>query len=142
MMHTQVNEKIVTSGKVHASTEEVWQKLAAFGGTHKFVPELIEDVEVQGHGVGALRHIHIKGGGCIVEELTALQERDGILKFVIKSTPMTIQEYEGMHIVKALGENVCEVVFQSVYRVDAAQREEMSKLIREFQTTFISNLHK
>lgn len=135
-------ESVQTQGIVNSNCSTVWQKLIEFGGTEKFVPELIESVDVEGTGIGSLRTIHIKGGGEIIEKLTSIDTDKMEMKFIIISTPMPIQNYEGIFTVTNIDDSTCSVLFESIYDVLSELKAEMYNAIKNFQTVFISNLHK
>lgn len=140
MSKVKVNQK--SEAIVNLNAEKVWEKLIDFGGTEKFVPDLIEKVVVQGNGIGAVRTIYLKGGGEILEKLTSIDQIRLKLKFIILSTPMPIFDYEGVFTVNSQGNNKCTVIFESNYEVQAVQEEEMHSIIKDFQKTFLSNLEK
>lgn len=64
------------------------------------------------------------------------------MKFIIISTPMPIQNYEGIFTVTNFDNSTCSVVFESIYEVSPEQKTEMYNVIKDFQTVFISNLDK
>lgn len=127
---------------VNLNAQKVWEKLVDFGGTEKFVPDLIEKVIVEGSGIGAVRTIYIKGGGEIIEKLTSIDRSKLEMKFIILSTPMPVFNYEGVFTVISQEENKCNVRFESIYEVSVEQKEEMNSIIKNFQETFLSNLDK
>jgi hypothetical protein len=135
-------ESVQSQGIVNSNGLTIWQKLIEFGGTEKFVPELIESVDIEGKGIGSLRTIHIKGGGEIIERLTSINTDKMEMKFIIISTPMPIENYEGIFTVTNIDDITCSVLFESIYDVLPEQKAEMYNAIKNFQTVFISNLHK
>ena len=135
-------EKVKSQEIVNGNSSIIWQKLIDFGGTEKFVPELIETVTKEGNGVGATRIIHLKGGGEILEELIFIDEDSMTMKFIILSTPMPLQNYEGVHTVTHLDNNQCNVTFESSYEVADNLKVEIETIIKGFQKTFLSNLSK
>ena len=135
-------EKVKSQKIVNDSCSLVWQKLIDFGGTEKFVPELIEKVITEGNGTGATRTIHLKGGGEILEKLIFIDEAVMTMKFIILSTPMPVQNYEGIHTVTHLNTDQCSVTFESSYEATEDVKAEMETLIKGFQETFLSNLYK
>jgi len=141
-MNKKTNESIVSNGLVEASAKKVWNKLIDFGGTEKFVPNLIKNVLVKGKGIGAIRTIYLINGGKIKEELIEIDEENRKMKFIILSTPMPISKYIGTFTVKTVANNKCEVIFKSTYKVESKNKEEMKNIIKEFQKIFISNLNK
>ncbi|GGF13329.1 SRPBCC family protein [Flavobacterium limi] len=134
---SQISEVIV-----NLDAEKVWKKLVGFGGTEKFVPDLIEKVIVEGNGIGAVRTIYIKGGAEIKEELTYIDESILVMKFIILSTPMPVYNYEGIFEISPKEDDKCNVKFESIYDVEIQQAEEMNVTIKNFQETFLSNLDK
>lgn len=57
---SKVKVSKISEAIVNLDAEKVWKKLVDFGGTEKFVPDLIEKVIVEGSGIGAVRTIYIK----------------------------------------------------------------------------------
>lgn len=137
-----IRSEVASKNYVELKTEIVWKKLISFGGTEKFVPELIEKVTVKGSGVGAIRNIYLKGGGEIIEELTKIDKEKRYMEFIILSTPMPITKYTGIFEITEISNNKCEVKFLSKYNVSSEQKDNMESVIKEFQETFISNLEK
>jgi len=139
---SKVKVSKISEAIVNLDAEKVWEKLVDFGGTEKFVPDLIEKVIVEGNGIGAVRTIYIKGGGEIIEKLTSIDRSKLEMKFIILSTPMPVFNYEGIFTVISQEENKCNVQFESIYEVSVVQKEEMNSIIKNFQKTFLSNLDK
>ena len=135
-------QTVASKNHVNQSVEEVWNKLIAFGGTEKFVPNMIEKVVVKGNGIGAIRTIYLKPEGIIKEELTYLDIANKVLKFKILSTPMSLKNYVGTITVSESNDEKCLVNFTSEYIVLSENIEEINTIIKKFQETFISNLHK
>ena len=139
---SKVNVSIRSEAIVNLNAEKLWEKLVDFGGTEKFVPDLIEKVIVGGDGIGAVRTIYLKGGEVIVEELTSINSSKLEMKFIILSTPMPVFNYEGVFTVFSQEENKCNVRFESIYEVSVKKKEEMNSIIKNFQVIFLSNLDK
>lgn len=140
-MNKTLQTSVSTTDKVRAGANEVWDKIVAFGGTQKYVPSLIDNVTVQGTGLGAVRTIQLHGGGAITERLTHIDSSSQLMKYIILSTPMPIQQYEASTQVSALDDNTCEVRFESSYEVSEDNHQEINTIIKKFQEEFISNLH-
>lgn len=139
---SEVKTSQISEAIVNLDAEKVWDKLVSFGGTEKFVPDLIEKVIVDGTGIGAIRTICIKGGGEIKEELTFIDRNKLQLKFIILSTPMPVYNYEGVFEINSKEDGKCNVKFESIYEVAVQQEEEINLIIKNFQETFLSNLDK
>lgn len=135
-------ESVKSEGNINLDGSIVWLKLIGFGGTEKFVPELIEKVIVEGNGIGSIRKVYIKGGGEIIEKLTLVNFDKMEMRFSIISTPMPIENYEGILIVTNIDSGKCSVLFESIYEVFSEQKVEMNSVIKNFQTVFLSNLDK
>lgn len=142
MKDIMINESVFSENVVPLPSKKIWAKLIAFGGTEKFVPEIIEEVVVEGQDIGAIRIIKLKGGGEIIEKLTEIDALNYLMKFVILYTPMPVSDYEGTLKVTTKTEDSCIVYFESVYDVSAENKDEMKYIIKVFQETLISNLHK
>lgn len=140
-MNEIIQASASTSQKVQTSAIKVWDKIAAFGGTQKFVPSLINDVVVAGSGIGAVRTVKLHGGGEITEKLTYLDPSTYLIKYIILSTPMPIQQYEATTKINPIDDKTCEVRFESSYKVSEDLQQDIYAIIKKFQEEFISNLH-
>ena len=138
----KIQSEVITKRVVEVQNEIVWEKLIGFGGTEKFVPELIEKVDVEGRGIGAVRNIYLKSGGEIIEKLTKIDNKNHQMEFMILSTPMPIFNYTGIFEVNKISNDKCQVTFISKYSVSAENEKEIESVIKGFQETFISNLDK
>lgn len=141
-MKSVIKTEVSTKGVVELKRDIVWNKLIAFGGTEKFVPNLIERVNLEGSGIGAVRNIYLKGGEVIVEKLNLIDSINFKMEFVILSTPMPIFEYVGIMKVNKISNDTCEVLFTSKYDIKPEKKEEIQSIIKGFQETLISNLDK
>lgn len=138
----EVQSKVMTKNVIEVEADKVWNKLITFGGTEKFVPDLIDKVRVEGKGIGAVRNIYLKGGGEIIEKLTKVDSTNHQMEFIILSTPMPISDYTGIFEVNEISESKCEVIFISQYSVSSEKKDAMKSAIKGFQETFVSNLDK
>lgn len=140
-MEKTLKTAVSTSNKVNETSDKVWNKIVSFGGTQKYVPTLIDNVTVEGSGVGAVRAIQLHGGGTITERLSYIDHSSLLIKYIILLTPMPIQQYEAITQVIPGGDHDCEVRFESSYEVSEANQQEIGSIIKKFQEEFISNLH-
>lgn len=138
----EIQSEVTTKSVVEVQADIVWNKLVSFGGTEKYVPELIEKVNIKGKGIGSVRNIYLKGGGEIVEELTKIDSTNHQMEFIILSTPMPISNYTGIYKVNNISNEKCEVIFTSQYSVSSENKNEMESVIKGFQEIFNSNLDK
>lgn len=138
----KMNTKIKSKAIVELPAQMVWKKLISFGNTERFVPQMIKSVDVTGTGIGAIRTIHLIGGGQIMEKLTKIDQKNKVFEFIILSTPMPISDYTGTFSVRKKNTSSCEVTFESIYKVSAKDKDEIDKVVKNFQATFLSNLEK
>ena len=86
-----------SSAVITAPLAEVWPHVRDFGGLHRWHPaiatcELIRGAS--GSEIGAQRRLTLaEGGGTVVEELTALDERGHALTYEILESPFPVRRY-------------------------------------------------
>jgi carbon monoxide dehydrogenase subunit G len=85
---------------IDADIEAVWAALGDFGGIQAGGP--IERVEVEGQGVGMVRHIHM-GGGVVSERLDAHDGGAHTFAYVILNddSPLPFRDYSAKVVLTA-----------------------------------------
>jgi carbon monoxide dehydrogenase subunit G len=101
--------KIEVVQEIAAPASAAWEKLSDFGGIGKWMPG-VERCDVEGDGIGAVRHIVFPGGGGGVKERLESFDAEGrSLSYAITEGPMPVQDYLATIRVSETGENACRV---------------------------------
>lgn len=125
--------EVTLSAELEAPAAAVWELLADFGNIQRWWPDdgpiLIERVDIEGSGIGMIRHIYNKGvKGCISERLDLLDPatRTWLLSIVgTRPRGMTAYVAEG-HLVE-LGPGRCRIDYRANVTSEAGREEQVRK---------------
>lgn len=109
--HGPTRQKVSERISIDAPPAAVWQRIRDFGAMQGWHPA-VESTELTGASgeVGAVRTLHLKGGGTVVEELTRYSDAEQHLAYKMKDPgPIPVSNYSATLAVAA-GENGGSVV--------------------------------
>ena len=94
--------KVADSVTIKAAPEKVWAAAKDFDSLNKWHPAVEKDQISKGSNntVGAVRTLSLKGGGTIVEELTAFNEGTHSFRYKILESPLPVARYVATFTVK------------------------------------------
>lgn len=105
--------------------DRIWGLVADFGGLADWWPQgLLDRVEVDGDGVGMVRHIHTLVGIVLSEQLDALDNQARRLELSITGDlPAAMSDYHASGHVVELSPGRCRIEWTGRYRVPSADAE-------------------
>jgi hypothetical protein len=88
---------VMVERTVALSREKVFATLMDFGGIMKLLPDMLETCRLEGSGVGALRHITLKGTpGSVVERLDAAYDGHLFSYSIVAECPLPFEHYHAV----------------------------------------------
>lgn len=129
----QFPRPVVTEGAMRAPVpaDKVWALVGDLRG-EGLAEGMVERVEVEGDGPGAIRTLFLPGGaGRVIERI---EEYDAAERYyiyrVIDSGPVDLTNYLGLVKVQPAGEDACIVSWISMCQAVDGKSEEMRGLLR------------
>jgi uncharacterized protein YndB with AHSA1/START domain len=108
--------KVMVTEELPVPAERVWELVSEFGGIQKWSGPMIEQVTVEGDGVGAVRTIGIAGGVTLQEELRALDDAARSFSYaIIGDSPLPVSDYLSTFTVVERGPNACRIEWGSTF---------------------------
>lgn len=102
--HGPTRQKVTESITIAAPPEAVWSRIQDFAGLQTWHPAVESSETTAGNQVGSVRTLHLKGGGTIVEELTAYSGADRKLSYKMTDPgPVPVTNYSSTISVSAGG---------------------------------------
>lgn len=123
--------EVITSAILEAPAQAVWQLLVDFGGIQRWWPTgealEIEQVKIEGSGVGMIRHIYNRGmKGCISERLELLDPGTRTLMLSIVGTrPWGITAYVAEAHVLELEAERCRMDYRANFTTEPGLEEQV-----------------
>lgn len=95
--------------EIPASAEEVWEYIGDFNGLPRFIPAVTSS-RLEGHGIGAVRHIQVAGTeGETVETLEAQDDAARRLSYSVQVSSLRMHDYYATIEVEELSPDRCRV---------------------------------
>lgn len=92
--HGPTRQKVTETITIAAPPEVVWNRIQDFGALQTWHPAIESSETTAGNEVGSIRTLHLKGGGTVVEELTAYSDEAHSLKYKMKDPgPVPVTNY-------------------------------------------------
>ena len=115
--HGPTRQKVVESVEIQAPAARVWELVGDFtAGWPKWHPAIEASSGDNGNAVGSLRHLAIKGGKFLDEELEAYDASAMSLKYRIKSgDALPVTNYSSTIKVNKLGDDKCAVEWRGAF---------------------------
>lgn len=134
---------VVESVEVNAPVAEVWKLLRRFDGLSDWHPA-VESTTMYGtpEQVGAVRTLHLKGGGEIQERLTYLNDQNTTLTYEILRSPLPITNYHSYISATASAAGRTVVIWGSTFEAKGASDAKAKDVIRGIYRAGLDNLKK
>lgn len=115
--HGPSRQKVVESVEIEAPADKVWALVGDFAaGWPKWHPVIEASTADKGNTVGSLRHLGIKGGAFLDEELEAYDAPAMSLKYRIKAgNALPVTNYSSIIKISSMGERKCSVEWRGAF---------------------------
>jgi hypothetical protein len=135
--------KVEVSGTVAAPAAKVWALVRDFGGIAKWAGPMLQNLSVEGSGIGAVRRASLPGGLSLAERLEALDEKGRSLSYsIVEKSPIPVKSYLSTMRVVETGPNECRLDWTSRFEPDGATEEQAQNMIRGVYTNGIAGIRK
>lgn len=119
------------STELDAVPADVWKVVGDFGALDKFVA-VVESVDVEGEGVGAVRTLHLPEGATVTETLDAWDADAMSYSYSISESPLPIEGYSSTIAVSALEGGRTKVDWSSKFKAKGAPDADARKSVTDF----------
>lgn len=123
---------IVVEGAIRlpVSADKAWSYVGDVGNAD-IAKGLVDRVEVKGSGVGAVRALHLPGGGAVIERVEEYNDTDRHYVYqVIDSGPINLTNHLGLTKVQPAGADACIVSWISTGQPIDGHAEELRTILR------------
>lgn len=129
--------QIVTHHDFDAPAAQLWDYLADFANIERWWPKdipavQIERVELEGEGIGLIRHIYNKGYPAPVSERLDFQD-PATLTYklsIVGARPAGLTEYQATGRIEPLGEARSRLHYHSVFATESGKPDEAEAFLR------------
>lgn len=110
--------KVTKSVTIDAPVDHVWAKCGAFDALDQWLPPVAKDTLTKGKNnvPGAVRHLDIKGGGYVNEELLHYSGKDHSYSYRILDSVLPVSDYHSTLHVTAAGAGKSVVTWTGTFK--------------------------
>ena len=129
-----------------APASAVWGLLADWGGIADWMPAgNIQSLQMEGQGIGAIRHLVTPQGVNISEQLDTLDEESGILELsIIEPLPWGMLSYTARGTVARISDKRCRLTWRGTFATpeSGSQSNELAHLLKKLYSTMFLGLRR
>jgi mxaD protein len=110
--------KVTRTVTIDAPADQVWAKCGDFDALDRWHPAVAKDTLTKGKNnvPGAVRHLDIKGGGYVNEELLHYSAKDHYYSYRILDSVLPVSDYHSTLRVKAIGADKSVVTWTGTFK--------------------------
>ena len=127
------------STELDASPADVWKVVGDFGAVDKFIA-IVESVDVEGEGVGAVRTLHLPEGATVTETLAAWDAETMSYSYSIDASPLPIEGYAATMTVSALEDGRAKFDWSSKFKASGASDADARKSVTDIYEMGLAGL--
>ncbi len=137
-----MSEVLVTE-ELDIAAEKVWELVRDFGGIRKWVGDMVQDLELEGEGIGAIRTISLPGNAQLQEQLKSHDDEERSFSYaIIGKSPLPVDDYLATFKLIETGDNACRIEWSSSFEPKGISDEQAKPMIEGIYTSGIAGLRK
>lgn len=108
--------KVMVSEDLPVAASKIWELVRDFGGAQKWLGPMVQKLELEGEGVGAIRTITLPGDTLLHEQLESLDE--GAMSFsyaIVRESPLPASDYLATFKLVETGADSCRIEWGSTF---------------------------
>lgn len=132
---------VVVERTVPISRRRFFTGLMDFGGVGKLAPEAVEKIECEGEGLGARRHVYIKGlPGPVIERLDVASDERVFAYSIINETALPLERYIAVVELADAPDGGCVVRWGSNWIAKGQPEAEVRKMLTALYDRLIDGI--
>jgi hypothetical protein len=135
--------EVLVTEELDIAAEKVWALVRDFGGIRKWVGDMVQGLELEGEGVGAIRTISLPGNAQLQEQLTAHDDEERSFSYaIIGKSPLPVDDYLATFKLVETGDNACRIEWSSTFEPKGVSDAQAKPMIEGIYTSGIAGLRK
>lgn len=113
------------------AAEKIWSLLVDFGEFEKWWPVQMDRIELEGEGLGMIRHLYLNGqADPVSERLDSLDHENMILCLsIIRAMPAGMIDYNATATLTKTGSDSCRMDYKGVFKAEEGREEGASQFL-------------
>jgi len=124
--------QVQVSEDVPVAAAKIWDLVRDFGGAQKWLGPMVQKLELEGEGVGAIRTITLPGDTKLHEQLQALDDAEMSFTYaIVRESPLPTTDYVAKFKLVETGPDSCRIEWGSTFEPAGGMSEEDVKPLVE-----------
>ncbi len=120
---------------------KVWELVRDFGGIRSWIGDMVQSIEMEGEGVGAIRTLSLIGNTKLYEQLTAHDEEERSFSYaIIRESPLPVADYLAKFKLVETGADSCRIEWSSTFEPVGISDADAKPMIEGIYTSGIAGL--
>lgn len=133
--------EVMVTEDLEVPADKVWEIVRDFGGIRAWTGKMIQDLVLEGEGVGAIRTITLPGNTKLQEQLTAFDDEGQSFSYaIIGKSPLPVTDYLATFKLVAKGRHACRIEWSSRFEPIGISDEKAKPMIAGIYTSGIAGL--
>ena len=133
--------EVLVTDELDVSAGEAWAVVRDFGGIRKWVGDMVQGLELEGEGVGAIRTISLPGNLQLQEQLKAHDDDARSFSYaIIGNSPLPVDDYLATFKLVETGDHACRIEWSSTFEPRGISDAEAKPMIEGIYTSGIAGL--
>ena len=133
--------EVLVTEELPVPATKIWELVRDFGGIQKWVGPMIQNLEIEGEGVGAIRTLTLPGDTKLSEELKAFDEEGRSFSYaIIGKSPLPVADYLSTLKLVENGANSCRIECSSTFEPVGISESDANQMIEGIYTSGIAGL--
>jgi hypothetical protein len=99
------------------AASKIWELVRDFGGAKKWLGPMVQKLELEGEGVGAIRTITLPGDTLLHEQLEAMDEAGMTFTYaIVRDSPLPASDYVANFKLIETGAETCRIEWGSTFQ--------------------------
>jgi hypothetical protein len=124
--------QVQVSEDVPVAAAKIWDLVRDFGGAQKWLGAMVQKLELEGEGVGAIRTITLPGDTKLHEQLQALDDAEMSFTYaIVRESPLPTTDYVAKFKLVETGPDSCRIEWGSTFEPAGGMSEDDVKPLVE-----------
>jgi hypothetical protein len=117
--------QVQVSEDVPVAAAKIWDLVRDFGGAQKWLGPMVQKLELEGEGVGAIRTITLPGDTKLHEQLQALDDAEMSFRYaIVRESPLPTTDYVAKFKLVETGPDSCRIEWGSTFEPAGGMSED------------------
>lgn len=135
--------EVLVTEDLPVPASKIWELVRDFGGARKWLGGMVQSLELEGEGVGAVRTITLPGDTKLHEQLQAHDEEGMTFTYaIVRESPLPASDYVAKFKLVETGADSCRIEWGSTFEPVGLPEADVKPMIQGIYTSGIAGIRQ